>query len=168
MTSVTKYRFCGKPVSRDELDLIKEMAEDFWGISRTELAETLCVLLEWKRPNGRLKGVECRQFLEELEARSVIRLPKPRPGKTKGARAKAGRSEQGEAQQAIVGSVNDIGQAVLVKVESQKDRELWKELVDRYHYLGFKTPFGACLRYLIQTDGAEPQTLGCLQFSSPA
>ncbi|MCP4315300.1 MAG: DUF4338 domain-containing protein [Hyphomicrobiales bacterium] len=168
MMTETKLKFCGTPVTGEELALIKEMAEEFWGISRTELAETLCELLEWKRPNGRLKGVECRQFLEELESRSVIRLPKPRRGKPKGTHAKAGRSAQGEALEPIQGSVKDIGPVILVRAETRQDRELWKELIDRYHYLGFKTPFGASLRYLIRTLGAEPQTLGCLQFSSPA
>lgn len=164
----TRFKFCGHQVTDSELALIKEMTEEFWGISRTELAETLCELLEWKRPNGRLKGVECRQFLEELEAQSVVRLPKPRQGKPKGARAKAGRSEPGEAQQSIKGKLRELGEVTLVKVESREDRELWKELVDRYHYLGFKTPFGAYLRYLIRTDDPETRTLGCLQFSSPA
>jgi len=33
------------------------MVEEIWGISRTDLAETHCELLAWKRPNGRLEGV---------------------------------------------------------------------------------------------------------------
>ncbi len=135
----TRYKFCGKPVTEEELSLIKEMAIEFWGISRTELAETLCELLEWKRPTGRLKGVECRQFLEELESLAVIRLPKPRQGKPKGARAKAGRSAKGEIDQSIKGTVKNLAGVILVKTETRIDRELWKELVDRYHYLGFKT-----------------------------
>jgi len=168
MATQTKWSFCGNPVLQQELDLIVEMTEEFWGISRTELAETLCELLEWKRPNGRLKGVECRQFLEELEAASLIQLPKPRPGKPKGARAKAGRSQRGDKQQAIQCQVKDLGGVMLLKVDTMEHRELWKELIDRYHYLGFKTPFGACLRYLIQTREPQPRLLGCLQFSSPA
>ncbi len=168
MATEIKLKFCGNPVTAEEFSLIKEMTEEFWGISRTELAETLCELMEWKRPNGRLKGVECRQFLEELEARAVIHLPKPRRGKPKGTRSKAGRSKQGEAEQPIKGSVKNVRPITLVKTETREDRELWKELVDRYHYLGFKTPFGACLRYLIRTVGQKPRTLGCMQFSSPA
>ncbi|CAM2068052.1 DUF4338 domain-containing protein [Sulfidibacter corallicola] len=132
------------------------------------MAETLCELLDWKRPSGRLKGVECRQFLEQLEAAGIIRLPKPRQGKPKGARAKAGRSDCGDAQTPIQCKLNELGGVVLRHVATPKDRALWKELMDRYHYLGFKTPFGACLRYVIQTAEAEPRVLGCLQFSSPA
>jgi hypothetical protein len=43
----------------------------------------------------------------------------------------------------------------------------WRSLIAHHHYLGYRTPFGAHLRYLIQ--GAEPaQMLGALQYSSPA
>jgi hypothetical protein len=39
--------------------------------------------------------------------------------------------------------------------------------VDRYHYLGYRIPFGAQLQYFIQS-GIDQANLGCLQFSSPA
>jgi hypothetical protein len=39
----------------------------------------------------------------------------------------------------------------------------------RHHYLGFRVPFGASLRYLIQIRTAQgPTVAGGLQFSSPA
>ena len=103
------------------------------GISRTELAETLCESLDWKRPSGRLKGVEGPQFLEEFEAVGIIRLPNPRQGKPKGARAKAGRSDRGDAQTPIQCKLNELGGVVLRHVATPKDRALWKELIDRYH-----------------------------------
>jgi hypothetical protein len=39
--------------------------------------------------------------------------------------------------------------------------------MDRYHYLGYRIPFGAQLRYFI-LSGIDQAKLGCLQFSSPA
>ena len=38
----------------------------------------------------------------------------------------------------------------------------------RYHYLGYRTAYGAALRYLIEASGPQPRVLGCLQFSSRA
>jgi len=43
-------------------------------------------LLEWKRPNGRLKDHECRQLLERLAAEGVLRLPALRPTGGRGPR----------------------------------------------------------------------------------
>jgi len=161
-------KFCGKIVSDDQIKLIQELSEDFWGISRTELASTTCELLEWKRPNGTLKTVECRQFLEEMEARSLIRLPKPRRRKPKGSKTRTRRTARGEEGTPLSGSVKNVKHVELILVEKAEDRELWKELVDRYHYLGFKVPFGACLRYLVKVKEPEERVVGCLQFSSPA
>jgi hypothetical protein len=72
-------RFCGEPVSREQLALITQIVTRCGGLSRTELANTVCELFEWTRPNGKLKTVECRQFLEQLQARTVLPLPKGHP-----------------------------------------------------------------------------------------
>jgi len=40
---------------------------------------------------------------------------------------------------------------------------LWNEFVDRYHYLGYRRPLGAHLRYFILAN--DQRLLGCLSFS---
>jgi hypothetical protein len=42
---------------------------------------------------------------------------------------------------------------------------LWQEYVSRYHYLGYKKPFGYYLHYFI---GSDRGLLGCLLFSGAA
>lgn len=37
---------------------------EFSSLGITEISRTVCELLEWKRPNGGLKNLECRQMLE--------------------------------------------------------------------------------------------------------
>jgi len=64
-----------------------------------------------------------------------------------------------------------VGQFVpllLTRVEKKDQRDLWYEYIDRYHYLGYQLPFGAQLRYFIETGKEQKTILGCLQFSSPA
>jgi hypothetical protein len=76
---------------------------------------------------------------------------------------------QSEPQPLIQGSVQDVVPVRLKRVESAQDLARWKELLARHHYLSFRVPFGASLRYLIQITTAEGWTVtGCLQFSSPA
>jgi hypothetical protein len=53
-------------------------------------------------------------------------------------------------------------------MEQPDEQRGWRELVGRYHYLGYRTAYGAALRYLIEASGPQPSVLGCLQFSSPA
>jgi hypothetical protein len=62
-----------------------------------------------------------------------------------------------------------VAPVTLKRVESSAELARWKELIARHHYLGFRVPFGASLRYLIQISTAEgPAVAGGLQFSSPA
>src|ERR1039458_8682847 len=44
--------FCGRELQPQELDLIRQITRDFSTLSLTELAHTVCELLEWRRPNG--------------------------------------------------------------------------------------------------------------------
>src|SRR5260370_14676795 len=65
--------FCGHAVTEGELDLIRRITREFAKLTVTELAATLCELLEWRRPSGGLKSRECYLFLLELQRRG--RLP---------------------------------------------------------------------------------------------
>ena len=47
-------RFKGRNFGPDELDVIRDIVGDFKRLSRQELANTVCELLDWKRPNGGL------------------------------------------------------------------------------------------------------------------
>jgi hypothetical protein len=105
-------------------------------------------------------------LLAKLEGMGEIELPELRQTKPRGARTHVPRSSRGEQGEAVVGTVRDIAPVELFVVTEEQDRLLWRELVGRYHYLGFKVPFGGQLRYLIRGEGSR--LLGCLQMSSPA
>jgi len=66
------HRFSGREFATQDVSLIREVVEGCSGISRTELSYTVCELLEWRRPNGGLKGRECLNFLERLESEGVF------------------------------------------------------------------------------------------------
>ena len=42
--------FCGRTFSPSELDLMRQIAREFSSLGVTELARTVCELLEWTRP----------------------------------------------------------------------------------------------------------------------
>jgi hypothetical protein len=68
-------RFCGRLFSEQELECMREIARDYAGLGITEIACTVCELLEWKRANGKLKDQECRQLLERLRDQGWLTLP---------------------------------------------------------------------------------------------
>ena len=157
--------FCGRPFSSAELQLIGAVVTRCTGLSRMELAHTVCELLQWQRPGGGLKARECREFLERLETQGVLQLPPKRPTKPVGSRTRVPLSARGEAAAALQGKVGAFEPIVLEPVQTEPQRLLYRELVGRHHYLGHAVPFGAHLRYLFYSG---QQVLGAMQFSSPA
>ena len=167
MESMCFERFCGQIVKNQQLYEIIEIIETFPKLSRTELANTVCELFSWKRPSGKLKSVECRQFLERLDEKGTIRLPVSRKQYANKGAVKVQRTGKADIQPTISVKLKELSPILLTRVDNQKQRQLWYEYVDRYHYLGYQLPFGAQLRYFIKA-GATNDILGCFQFSSPA
>jgi len=157
--------FGGRSFSGAEMDLIHGVVERCGGLSRMELAHTVCELLQWARPGGGLKARECREFLEVLDARGVLRLPAKRATKPVGSTTRVPVSARGEPAARLEGKVGAFEPVVLEPVRSSEQRLLFRELVGRYHYLGHAVPFGAHLRYLFYSGD---RVLGAMQFSSPA
>lgn len=165
----TRWEFSGRAFSTAEVNLIREIARDFSTLSLTELSKTVCEILDWKRPTGKLKYEECRGFLEHLRDQGVINLPGLRATCPAGPRQIAATTDS-DAQAPIAGSAGEFEPLVLrpVRAEDRKLNSLFKEYIDRYHYLHYRIPFGANLRYLVQSGRLPGRYLACLQFSSPA
>jgi hypothetical protein len=164
--------FAGREFSSADLELIRQITSDFAGLGITEIARTACELLEWKRPSGGLKNPECRRLIEHLAGQGLLRLPVRRGAGAPGAR-RAPRTERGEPQAEIAGSAGEWEPLRWEVVRGgQADRggnhALFKELLDRHHYLGYRVPFGASLRYLVRSERAPENVLACLLWSSPA
>jgi hypothetical protein len=159
----------GRSFTADEVNLIRQTVKTFSSLSLTELSKTLCELLDWKRPNGRLKNKECRVLLESLHAEGVIAIPKLRSNGSPGAR-KANTAAFTEDETPVAGSAGQFEPLSLkfVQAADREDAAIFKQLIARWHYLGYKIPFGAHLRYLVQSDKLPGRHLACLQFSSPA
>ena len=166
--AVATTTFSGRAFSVPEVTLIREIVRDCSGLSRMELARTVCELLRWRRPNGRLKARECREFLERLDAGGALVLPDKRQGRATGSVTRVPRTAAGEPGPPLVGSVRDVEPLRVERVREPAERLLFRELVGRYHYLGHTVPFGAHLRYLVFASRPARAVVGCLQFSSPA
>jgi len=162
------WNFVGHAVRADELELIRSIVDEFGGLSRVELASTVCELLDWTRATGRLKARECRDLLERLEMAGEVRLPATRVGRPRGAQTTVPVTARGEGGRAIRGTVHDLAPIEIERVTTADDRLLFRELVGRHHYVGHATPYGAQLRYLIYATCPQRQVVACLQFSSAA
>ncbi len=167
--SLSSLTFSGRTFSLQELTLIQGVCRDFGGLGRTEMAKTVCELLEWKRPNGSLKNHECRLLLERMEGMGLLMLPAIRKTGRRGSR-RVQLTSRGEPESLLIGSAGEYEPLTLQLVDKGRDggSRLWSELVERYHYLGCRVPVGANLRYLVRSQQHPARVLACLLWTSPA
>ncbi|MEJ2353272.1 MAG: DUF4338 domain-containing protein [Anaerolineales bacterium] len=167
-TARKQQRFCGREFTAQEVSLIQEVVANCAGLSRTELAHTICELLNWKRATGRLKAREGQQLLERLESQGLLVLPAKRSLDTMQSKKSISPMAQGAVHSELAGSVEQFTPIDVELVQSRQQRRLFRELVGRYHYLGYAMPYGARLQYLCYVSRPSRQVVGCMQFSSPA
>jgi hypothetical protein len=163
-----QWSFCGRPVTRRQIELIREVAGNYPALSRTELAQTVCELLGWKRPAGGLKWRECLDLLSRLEADAVVELPAKQVRRPVGSKTHIPVTAGGDPGAELTSEVGEISPISLERVREERDRLLFRELIGRHHYLGYAVPFGARLQYLVYASRPQRQVVGCLQLSSPA
>lgn len=164
MNTPVAITFAGRRFSTDELTLMRQAARDYAPLGVTEIARTLCEWLDWKRPNGRLKNHECRRLLERLRQEGLLTLPSLRNSGKRGPRVPA-LSAISDPQPPIQSAIADL-EPLTVRLIEDSERRLFRQLIQRYHYLGYHVPVGANLRYFIESGNRH--VLAALQWTSPA
>ncbi|MCP5018067.1 MAG: DUF4338 domain-containing protein, partial [Ketobacter sp.] len=155
----------GRYFSKKELIYVQQTVDAFLHLSLTELAQTLCEHLHWVTPRGRNKVNACLTALEKLEKVGIVNLPQKRQQKQRETKAILW-SAQSQPSALIECSFDALGHVNLEVVTEKAQAKLWNEYVDRYHYLGYRHPLGASLKYFIVSGRPDKQILGCLLFSA--
>lgn len=164
MTESAPIIYSGRSFSPEEIALMHQAASEYAPLGITEIARTICVWLDWKRPNGLLKNHECRLLLERLDHQGILKLPPLRRSGCRGPRPVAVEAITDDPTP-IQSSLAELEPLRLVLVE-KSESALWRQLMERFHYLGCRTPFGAHLRYFVKSGAG--QILACLLWTSPA
>jgi Domain of unknown function (DUF4338) len=159
-------KWAGRVFCSGELELVRQVVADYRSLSRHELSLTICELLDWKRVNGRLKAQECRGWLERLGEQGWISLqPARRCGPQGPHRISASHEDDGPESE-LRTEVAALEPLRLEVVHGGANNASWRGWLERHHYLGYRVPVGANLRYLVRS--AEGKALACLLWSSPA
>jgi len=152
----------------EDVAYIRTFAKRFPALSRTELTCTLCEHLDWLTPAGQPKLEACSKLLARLEEAGELRLPslqqnKSHPGPRSCAPTRP--SARTDPRTPLQMSLTQLGPVGLRALTAKADQALCNEYIQRYHYLGYKNPFGYRQRYFIE---AGPHRLGCIVLSGPA
>src|SRR5437588_6483268 len=120
--------FCARRFSISELEMIREVTGECGALSRTEISRTLCELLDWRRPNGRLKNHECRLLLEQLQRDGCLTLPPLRPSGRRGPRRV---STDLDTPPIIHSTIAELEPLRLSLVDAS-DSRLWHQLIEKF------------------------------------
>ena len=124
--------------SSSEITWLKLAAPDASN-SRTHLATELCKKSNWRNSSGELCLDQARAALPVLCDRLGIQLaPSNRPSHPNGYDWSAGREKFRlvSSSQRIQHSFDDLGKITFNKASGKVDNKIWKEFLDKNHYLG--------------------------------
>lgn len=160
----TTQRYCGRDFKNDELAWIRSLIAKEPRANRVRLSQLVCEGLGWLRPDGRAKEMSCRVAMLRMARAGLLTLPPPVRGNGNG-RTRPRLSAASDPRDPVTLPAGGLGKLVFQPVDTPQDSSLWNELIERYHYIGYKPLSGDQLRYLV-FGGQE--ILAALGFGSAA
>ena len=151
--------FSGREITAEDMEIVRWARAAYPGLSRHELAGTVCELIGWVTPAGVAKTPQCMAFFAKMEADGKLDLPVLKARKPALPRGQPANST------APAPEITKCGSIELCIARPGADLRKWRGYISNFHRLGDKMVFGSRLHYFIRSDGVD---LGCLQFSAAA
>ena len=151
IVSPEAVRYCGRLFSEQEMRLIRAIIAEDPNRHRFALSQVVCERLHWRRANGQLKDMSCRVAMLRMHRDGLIPLPAPRRRHYNGTLHRR-RTPQAEPELPIIARVDALPALQVRPLADQREAQLWREYVDRYHYLGYTPLPGAQMRYLVTSQ----------------
>jgi len=155
----------GRAVSAEDVEAIRALIAAHPDWHRTRLSQELCRRWGWVAANGQLKDMAARSLLRKLDAAGLIGLPAPV--------CSANNAFRHRADTALCIDESPIETALaallplqMVPVHDASEQRVFRALLQRYHYLGYRGPVGENLQYLI--CDCQGRVLSCVLFGAPA
>jgi len=156
-------RVCGQSLSDSVVRQIQDMADTQGSGSRRALARRVCELLDWRTAKGDFAEGSCRKALARLGREGTLRL---RPAAKGFAFERKVRTAVEVSIPELCCELSRLGDICISRVGDRRSRggQVWKTLIDRFHYLGVGRECGGQIRYLIESP--EYGYLGAASFRS--
>ena len=135
-------RYCGRLFSEQDMRLIRTIIAEDPSRHRFALSQVVCERLDWRRANGQLKDMSCRVAMLRMHRDGLIPLPAPRRPHHNGTLHRR-RTPQAEPELPLVARVDELPALQVRPLADRREAQLWREYVDRYHYLGYTPLPGA-------------------------
>ena len=157
----------GRQIDAGELTAIRDLISSNPDWHRTRLSQELCRKWNWCNEAGRLKDIAARTLLRKLDSHGLIQLPAPVRSANNAFRNRpATPSITNLDRMLIEGRLSDLQPLRIHRVTDAQEIQLFRSLLQQYHYLGYSGPVGENMQYLVY-DRHE-RLLGCLLYGAAA
>jgi len=134
-------RYCGRIFTEQEIDGIRRIIAEHPSCLRTPLSRLVCQALGWYKLDGGLKEMSCRVVpASGWNSDGLIKLPPPQKGNGNG-RSRPTLTSVSDPKEPITLSAGALGEMDFRPVGRPQEKSLYNQLIERYHYLGYK-PLG--------------------------
>jgi len=155
-----KYK--GQEITDDDIAGIRALMSERATWTRRSLSIVLCERRGWVQENGVPRDAQCRALLLALHRAGHIELPAPRwASREPWRRLRPRRVEV--LTDLIECTLRELGPIELRPVPRTTDEATVNGLLEEHHYLGYTTPVGEKMKYLITAQG---RPVGCMVWSS--
>ena len=156
--------FSGRRLNRRQIADIQETVEMLPNDSRNELAKTICEHLGWNTAKGAYRVGACLGMLETLESHGILRLPPKREDSVRDMKAvdAPAWTSASDPQPEIAAPLSELRPLRVEPVTDTEGRQLWNAFTDRHHYLGYRRPFGAHIRYFVTDRDGRSRRRGII------
>ena len=161
MEPVLRYR--GREIRTQDVATIRELIAENPEFSRRALSFAVCEAWNWKQENGAPRDVVCRGLLLALHRAGHITLPPPRRRISVPAYRRLEPARVQVEVEPLEMKLGELGPVTLRQVRRTPEEALVNSLIHEHHYLGYTTPVGEHLKYLVT---AKERPIGCFLWSS--
>ncbi len=153
----------GRVFSLSDIDTIRHIINCGAVTNRAAIAREVCRTLNWYRENGQLKDAACRYALLKLHRSNLIKLPPPR--RNPFVKKTIAFTKNTDEKQPINQNAGKLKPLTFQLVTENNQFKLFKEYVERYHYLGYKVIVGPQLKYFVTS---KQNVIACMAFGGAA
>ena len=154
----------GRLLTKSDINDIHGFIKKHSDWNRSRLSRELAELWNWRRPDGQIKDMACRELLRKLESRSLIKLPprqRPGPGRAPNIRSVEIDKSPVSCQLSELQPISVIDARGTIEYE-----QAFNFLLKEYHYLSYGRPVGQNMKYVVLDSNGL--ILGCLLFGAAA
>jgi hypothetical protein len=149
-------------ITEQDLEVIRGLLGERTDWTRRSLSIAVCERMGWVQENGAPKDAACRATLLALHRAGHIELPAPKYAFAQPWRRLRPKPVE-VSTEPLECSLRELGPLELRYVGRTPEEAIVHGLVEYHHYLGYTTPVGERMKYLVTAQG---RPIGCFIWSS--